>query len=76
MTPGLLGLVRAIGVALMTATLAAQEPIDRATIARIQQEGTERSKVAAYFDHFVTVVGPRLTASPAHKSAAECRAAC
>ena len=59
-------------LAIMTATLSArQEPIDRAMIDKIRQEGSDRSKVALFFDHFVTAVGPRLTGSPAHKSAAE-----
>jgi carboxypeptidase Q len=59
-------------IALATVPLAGrQEAIDHATVDKIRQEGTDRSKVAAYFDHFVTVVGPRLTGSPAHKSAAK-----
>jgi carboxypeptidase Q len=51
-------LARVVAVALMTASLVArQEPVDRATIEKIRQEGTDRSKV--------------LTGSRAHKSAAE-----
>ena len=61
----------ALAVCLAATLSAGQEPVDRATIERISQEGTERSKAGAYFDHFVTVVGPRLTGSPAHKAAAE-----
>ena len=61
----------ALAVCLVTTVSAGQEPVDRTTIERIRQEGTDRSKAAAYFDHFVTVVGPRLTGSPAHKAAAE-----
>jgi hypothetical protein len=40
-------------------------------IDRIRQEGFERSRVTEFFTRFVTVDGPRLTGSPAHKAAAE-----
>ncbi len=40
-------------------------------IERIRQEGLERSKVMEFYSRFVTVDGPRLTGSPAHKAAAE-----
>ena len=45
--------------------LRAQEPVDRATIARIRVEGLEHSRVWAMVDTLATVIGPRLTASPA-----------
>src|SRR5436190_16849807 len=61
----------ALAVCLAATLSAGQEPVDRATIERIRQEGTDRSKAGAYFDHFVTVNGPRLTGSPAHKAAAD-----
>ena len=61
----------ALAACVATTLFAGQEPVDRATIERIRQEGTDRSKAVAYFDHFVDVVGPRLTGSPAHKAAAE-----
>ena len=65
-------LTRLALAACMATTLAAgQEPVDRAMVERIRQEGTAHSKAAAYFDHFVTVVGPRLTGTPAHKAAAD-----
>jgi carboxypeptidase Q len=66
-------LLTRIGLAAVMATTvsAGQEPVDRAMLDRIRQEGTERSKAGAYFDHFVTVNGPRLTGSPAHKAAAD-----
>ncbi len=48
---------------------------DRVGIARvladIRREGLERSQVMTAFDQFVTVIGPRLTGSPAHKAAAD-----
>jgi carboxypeptidase Q len=47
------------------------EPVDVAVVARIRDEGLNRSQVGAVFDMFVNVIGPRLTASPAHKRAAE-----
>ncbi len=40
-------------------------------LADIRREGLERSQVMTAFDHFVTIIGPRLTGSPAHKAAAE-----
>ena len=50
---------------------AQQEPVDSAAIAKIRDEGLNRSKVNEPFDMFVNTIGPRLTASPAHKRAAE-----
>src|SRR5258708_3028826 len=41
------------------------------TLARIRAEGLEPSQVAAVFDYLTVNIGPRLTASPAHKRAAE-----
>ena len=62
----LAGLVAVVGV-----FAAPQEPVDQAAIAKIRDEGLNRSKVDEPFDMFVNVIGPRLTASPAHKRAAE-----
>jgi carboxypeptidase Q len=45
--------------------------VDLAALQRIRREGLDRSQVLRAFDQFVTVVGPRLTGSPAHKAAAE-----
>ena len=39
--------------------------------ARIRAEGLEHSQVAPVFDMLTVNIGPRLTASPAHKRAAE-----
>src|SRR5688572_23507023 len=50
---------------------AAQEPVDLATIARIKEEGQQRSQVLATFNHFTNVIGPRLTGTPAYKQSAE-----
>ena len=38
-------------------------------IEKIKAEGMDRSKVLETFDHLTTVIGPRLTNSPAHKRA-------
>jgi hypothetical protein len=50
---------------------AMQEPVDAAMNAKIRDEGLNRSQVYAMFNHLVDTIGPRLTASPEHKRAAE-----
>jgi carboxypeptidase Q len=50
---------------------AAQETVDRAMVEKITREGLDRSRVYDTFGHFVDVVGPRLTATPAYKAAAD-----
>jgi hypothetical protein len=57
-------------VALLPAGLLAQEPVDQATIARIRDEGLNRSHAWSMLDTIATVFGPRLTASPAYMRAA------
>jgi carboxypeptidase Q len=52
-------------------TLRAQTTLDRETVARIRAEGLQHSQVDAVFDMLTVSIGPRLTASPAHKRAAE-----
>jgi carboxypeptidase Q len=49
----------------------AQTPSDRDVLARIRAEGLERSQAGPVFDMLTVTIGPRLTASPAHKRAAE-----
>src|SRR5262245_66235835 len=56
---------------LVTIAVAAQAPADRDLAARIRAEGLERSQVAPVFEMLTVNIGPRLTASPAHKRAAE-----
>ncbi len=51
--------------------LLAQEPVDAAMNARIRDEGLNRSEVHKTFTQFTEVIGPRLTGSPALKTAAE-----
>jgi len=49
----------------------AQSGSDAALFDRIRVEGMEHSQVDAMFDTLTVDIGPRLTASPAHKRAAE-----
>ena len=58
-----------IGIGSATVALA-QTPADRDLLAKIRSEALERSEVAPVFDMFTVTIGPRLTASPAHKRAA------
>jgi carboxypeptidase Q len=51
--------------ALTPALLGAQESFDRAMVAKIRDEGLNRSQVWGMVDTLATVIGPRLTASPA-----------
>jgi carboxypeptidase Q len=59
LTLGILGLA--------ATTLGAQQDV----LQRIRAEATERSQVMRYFDHLVTVIGPRLTGTPEYKQAAD-----
>jgi hypothetical protein len=58
-------------VALSVAVVAAQSSADREMLARIRAEGLQRSQVDPVFSELTVAIGPRLTASPAHKRAAE-----
>ena len=49
----------------------AQEPVDLQAIARIKAEGLQRSQVLEIFGVLTDVFGPRLTATPAYKAAAD-----
>src|SRR5215831_6035634 len=61
-------------VLLVVSTMLAQETVDPAMIAKIRTEDLEHSQVMEVFDHLVNVIGPRLTASPAYKTAVDwCR---
>ena len=60
-----------IGALLLSTVLIAQPALERDTLARIRTEGLEHSQVGAVFDMLTINIGPRLTASPAHKRAAE-----
>jgi hypothetical protein len=52
-------------------TAPVQEPVDREMIAKIRDEGLNRSQAPETFTHFTEVIGPRLTATPAYKNAAD-----
>ena len=57
-------------IALAPAMAVAQEPSDAAMLARIRDEGLNRSHAWGMVDTLATVIGPRLTASPAFMRAA------
>lgn len=57
--------------AALPAPAAAQEPVDLPTIARIKDEGLNRSRVLETFNHLTNVIGPRLTGSPQFKQAVD-----
>ena len=52
------------------ATVPQQEQVDLEMVAKIREEGLERSQVWKTFSQLVDVFGPRLTASPAFNAAA------
>ncbi len=56
---------------LLAAAPQTQDASERAMLEKIKVEGLGRSQAMATFAHFVDVVGPRLTATPAYKAAAE-----
>src|SRR5579883_1148111 len=53
---------------LLPAFLSAQDP---AIFSKLRTEAMDHSQVDPVFDMFTVTIGPRLTASPAHKRAAE-----
>lgn len=63
MTTTIRFLVIALGLAHGGRVLA-QEPVDRAAIARIREEGFQRSQVMTFAAYMTDVLGPRLTGSP------------
>jgi carboxypeptidase Q len=46
-------------------------PLEPASLAKLKYEAFENSQAAPVFDMLTSSIGPRLTASPAHKRAAE-----
>lgn len=50
--------------------LSAQEPIDLAMIARIREEGSERSQAQALFHTLTDAIGARLVGSPGYRESA------
>ena len=55
----------------LAAVVGAQSKTGDPMLARIRAEGLEHSQVVPVFDMLTVNIGPRLTASPAHKRAAE-----
>jgi carboxypeptidase Q len=64
-------LAAACGVGAAFAAPQSKEPVDAAAIAKIRDEGLNRSQVGAYFNTLVDDIGPRLAGSPQYKRAAE-----
>jgi carboxypeptidase Q len=59
-----------IGIALVALPAAAQEPVDRAMLARIKDEGLQRSRAQQLFFGLTDGIGARLTGSPSYTQAA------
>ena len=65
-------MTKAILSALLFSTVVMAQPAsERDVLARIRAEGLEHSQVERVFNTLTVDIGPRLTASPAHKRAAE-----
>jgi carboxypeptidase Q len=62
---------RTVTSLLLCVALAEAQSPDRDMLAKIRAEATDHSEAAPVFDMFTIAIGPRLTASPAHKRAAE-----
>jgi carboxypeptidase Q len=62
-----------LATALLAGCVTAQAPgsIDRETLQKMHREAFDNSQAAPVFDMLTGSIGPRLTASPAHKRAAE-----
>ena len=67
----LLGRHVAVGLVLVAAAARAQERVDLDAMNRIRDEGLNRSQVMTTLEELVDRYGPRLTASPEAKAAAE-----
>jgi carboxypeptidase Q len=63
--------ILSVGIAVTVAGQAQAPRDDNAVFAKIRAEGMDRSQAAAVFDTLTADIGPRLTASPAHKRAVE-----
>ena len=59
-----------IGAALAALPATAQEPVDRAMLARIKDEGLQRSRAQELYFALTDGIGARLTGSPSHVQAA------
>ena len=61
----------AVSALLSPVEAGAQEPVDLQAIERIKAEGLQHSQVLEIFGVLTDVLGPRLTATPAYKAAAD-----
>ena len=61
----------AVSALLSPVEAGAQEPVDLQAIERIKAEGLQHSQVLEIFGTLTDVLGPRLTATPAYKAAAD-----
>ncbi len=66
-----LGVVCAAAMAGGLVSAQSAEPVDQSAIAKIRDEGLNRSQVGALFSMLADGIGPRLTGSPEHKRAAD-----
>src|SRR5579871_6916119 len=65
---------RSCSLILLLAGVAAAQtanPLDPVSLAKLKREAFENSQAAPVFDMLTSTIGPRLTASPAHRRAAE-----
>jgi hypothetical protein len=69
--PSAISRATASALLVLVASASAQMQTGDPALAKIRSEGMERSQAAAVFDYLTVDIGPRLTASPAHKRAAE-----
>lgn len=67
------GAMRSLSIApfFMCAALLSARAQDSSSLARIRDEGMNRSHAPELFDHLTTVIGPRLTSSPAFKQSVD-----
>lgn len=63
--------IAALVTVLLLATVLGAQSSDRDTLAKLRAEAAAHSDISTVFDTLTVAIGPRLTASPAHKRAAE-----
>lgn len=65
--------MKSLGIAalLIITTTASGRAQDPSSVARIRDEGMNRSHALELFEHLTTVIGPRLTSSPAFKQSVD-----
>jgi hypothetical protein len=63
--------VLAAVLVVLSSSPSARQTVDRTAVEKIRREGLDHSQVYATFTHLVNVIGPRLTATPEYKAAAD-----